>query len=464
MLLDRIKRVYFIGIGGIGMSALARFFRLKGVAVAGYDRTRTPLTDALAGEGIAIHFEDDPDLIPMAFKNNPMEPDSLIVFTPAVPPEHREMGFFREHGYNLHKRSEILGIITKNYKTIAVAGTHGKSSVSAMIAQIFIESGAGCNAFLGAISKSLNSNLALSATSEMAVAEADEFDRSFLQLDPYKAVVTSMDPDHLDIYGNFENLKEGFRLFLNRVRENSDILIKSTLPLQPDPGRNLHVYTYSLDLPDSDFFARNIIPAGLGYRFDLITPEGSIEALMTVVPGITNVENAVAAAAITHLSGTGDDGIRSGLCAFTGLVRRFDLRFSSPDVVYIDDYAHHPNEIKALIHSVRLLYPGRKITGIFQPHLYSRTSDLAEGFARELSQLDELILLDIYPAREKPIEGVDSGLIFGQVGHIPKTRLALADLPEGLAGFKLDVLLTIGAGNIDQLTGPITDYLNHYVA
>ncbi|MFO7616405.1 MAG: UDP-N-acetylmuramate--L-alanine ligase [Bacteroidales bacterium] len=464
MLTNRVKRVYFLGIGGIGMSALARFFRSKGVAVAGYDRTETPLTRALADEGMDIHYEDDPRLIPMAFLNNPSEPETLIVYTPAIPKEHREQEYFLAKGYQLHKRSEILGLITNAYRTVAVAGTHGKSSVSAILTQILLETDQGCNAFLGAISKSLGSNLALSAESDLAVAEADEFDRSFLTLNPTWAVVTSIDPDHLDIYGDYQNLQEGFRSFLNRVRENSDILIKLSLSLVPDPGRNLIVHTYSLDDPRADFYARNIEQEGLGYRFELVRPGEVIHRLQTRVPGITNVENAVAAASVASLVGAGHQAIRNGLLAFEGLVRRFDLRFNRSGVTYIDDYAHHPAEIRALIQSIRMLFPGRKISGIFQPHLYTRTRDLADGFARELSELDELILLDIYPAREKPIPGVDSDLIFNQTNAPVMLKMSKQELPDALSRIDPDVLLTIGAGDIDQLVGPITEYLNRYVA
>lgn len=464
MLTDRVKRVYFLGIGGIGMSSLARFFRSRGVAVAGYDRVETPLTRALTAEGMDIHYVDDPTLIPMAFLNNPSEPETLVVYTPAVPKEHLELEFFVTNGYRIHKRSEILGLLTNAFQTVAVAGTHGKSSVTAMITQILRETEAGCTAFLGAISKSLESNLSLSDDSNLAVAEADEYDRSFLTLNPTWAVITSMDPDHLDIYGDYQHLKEGFRLFLNRVRANSDILIKHSLSLSPDPDRNLSIHTYSLDDPAADYYAQDIQPEGMGYRFDLVGPDLLVRNLQTRIPGITNVENAVAAVTISMLMGASQQVVRKGLLAFEGLVRRFDLRFNRSGVTYIDDYAHHPVEIKALIHSIRLLFPGRKITGIFQPHLFSRTRDLAIDFARELSVLDELILLDIYPAREKPIPGVTSGLIFQHITSPVKYQMSKQEFPQALSEIGPDVLLTIGAGDIDQLVGPITEYLETYVA
>ncbi|MFA6127539.1 MAG: UDP-N-acetylmuramate--L-alanine ligase [Bacteroidales bacterium] len=464
MLLDRIQRVYFLGIGGIGMSSLARFFRSRGIAVAGYDRTKTPLTRTLESEGINIHYEDNPELIPFVIQKHPSEPETLIIYTPAIPKESVELNYLIDNGYLLHKRSEILGLITRNYDSLAVAGTHGKSTVTAMIAQILIESGAGCTAFLGAISKSINSNLVLSDQSRWAVVEADEFDRSFLQLDPMMACITSMDPDHLDIYGNYETLVQGFTDFVNRVRPESKLLIKEGLTLQPDPARKQKVLTYSLDGTGSDFFAANIRQVDMGYRFDLVTPEGKVKDLQTKIPGITNVENAVAATALTHMAGISEAGIRKGIAAFTGLVRRFDVRFNRSGMVYIDDYAHHPNEINALISSIRLLFPDRRITGIFQPHLYSRTRDFAHEFAESLGKLDELILLELYPAREKPIPGVDSKMILDQVNLEAKRLCTKEDLLSVLEQSQPEILLTIGAGDIDQLCEPITKYLEEHVA
>ncbi|MDD4646493.1 MAG: UDP-N-acetylmuramate--L-alanine ligase [Bacteroidales bacterium] len=464
MLLDRIERVYFLGIGGIGMSSLARFFRSRGIAVAGYDRTVTPLTRALESEGISIHYEDNPEEIPFAIRKHPSEPGSLIIYTPAIPKDMKELNYFIDNEYLLHKRSEILGLITRSYESLAVAGTHGKSTVTAMIAQILIESGEGCTAFLGAISKSVNSNLVLSDQSHWAVVEADEFDRSFLQLDPYMACITSMDPDHLDIYGDYKTLVQGFTDFANRVRPESQLLIKQGLTLEPDPRRNQKVLTYSLDNKESDFYARNIQQIGLSYSFDLVTPDGLIKDMLTCIPGITNVENAVAASALTRMAGINTEGIRKGIKAFEGLVRRFDVRFNKGGVIYIDDYAHHPNEINALIKSIRLLFPDKKITGIFQPHLFSRTRDFAEGFAASLGKLDELILLDIYPARELPIPGVDSKMLLGLIDLDKKQLCSKADLVKNLEMVQPEILLTIGAGDIDQLINPITEYLKEHVA
>jgi UDP-N-acetylmuramate--alanine ligase len=464
MLLDRIQRVYFLGIGGIGMSSLARFFRSRGIAVAGYDRTRTPLTRTLESEGINIHYEDNPEQIPFAIQKHPSEPETLIIYTPAIPKDMLELNYFLDNGYLLHKRSEILGLITRNYDSLAVAGTHGKSTVTAMIAQILIESQEGCTAFLGAISKSINSNLVLSDSSRWAVVEADEFDRSFLQLNPFMACITSMDPDHLDIYGNYETLVQGFTDFVNRVKPESQLLIKEGLPLHPDSARKQKVLTYSLDSLDSDYHALNIRQVELGYRFDLATPAGIITDLLTRIPGITNVENAVAASALTLMAGISGDSIRKGISAFEGLVRRFDVRFNRGGVVYIDDYAHHPNEINALVSSIRMLFPGRRITGIFQPHLYTRTRDFAEGFAESLGKMDELILLDLYPARENPIPGIDSKMILDQVGLKSKMICQKEDLIKALQAYQPDILLTIGAGDIDQLCDPIIKYLDEHVA
>lgn len=464
MLLDRIERVYFLGIGGIGMSALARFFRSLGKAVAGYDRTSTPLTRALESEGIGIHYQDDPDRIPFTIRKHPFEPETLVVYTPAIPADLQERLYLEENGYLLHKRSEILGVITRAYDSLAVAGTHGKSSVTAMTTQILIESGVGCTAFLGAISKSLKSNLSLSDTSPFVVVEADEFDRSFLQLDPWMACVTALDADHLDIYGDHKTLVRGFTDFINRTRNKSSLVIKKGLPLQPDPAKNLSVYTYSLDDPDSDFHAVNIRQADLGYSFDMATPQGTLAGMTTRVPGIINVENAVAAAALTTLAGIGPSGIVAGLWAFEGIVRRFDIHFNRSGVVYVDDYAHHPNEIRALVESMRLLFPGRKLTGIFQPHLFSRTRDFADDFARSLSMLDELLLLDLYPAREKPIPGVNSKMLLDKVAGIPATLCSMSDFPGILENRQVEILLTIGAGDIDRLCDPIIKYLDEHVA
>jgi UDP-N-acetylmuramate--alanine ligase len=452
--LDNIERVYFLGIGGIGMSALARYFSVTGKTVAGYDLTSTELTRQLASEGIAIHYEDSPGLIPASFRS---AENTLIVYTPAVPADHTELGYFKEHHYRIYKRSQILGLISRQQKTVAVAGTHGKTTISTMIAYLMVKAGPRCNAFLGGISKNFNSNLVLHAESDWMVTEADEFDRSFLQLFPYAGIVTAMDPDHLDIYGDAGAMIEAFNQFIGQINREGLLLMKAGLPVDHSklPSR---VFSYSLYGP-ADFRADNIRLENRMYHFDLVGPEAILRNLSIEHPGLVNVENAVAATAIAVLLGLDQQKIRSALKTFSGIQRRFDYHVKTKDVVYIDDYAHHPREIEATLRSVRELYPDKKMTGIFQPHLYTRTHDLAEGFAQSLSLLDRLILLDIYPAREKPIQGVTSELIFKGVDIQDKIMCTKEDLMEILRQSEIEVLLTLGAGDIDKYIGPITGLL-----
>jgi UDP-N-acetylmuramate--alanine ligase len=454
--LNQIQNIYFLGIGGIGMSALARYFKAKGNRVAGYDRTPTRLTEQLAGEGIEIHFEDSADLIPPEFRS---VNDTMVILTPAIPTDHHELAFFRENQFHILKRSEVLGHITRNYKTIAVAGTHGKTTVSTMIAHIMAQSGTGCNAFLGGISKNFNSNLVLHPHSNWAVTEADEYDRSFLRLFPYFGVVTAMDPDHLDIYNSINFLHEAFNMFIGQIDRKGYLLIKHGL--KPDklkvPSK---VYTYSLN-DTSDFRADKIHLKNGRYHFDLQCKEFTIQDLSIDHPGLVNVENAVAAASVAALLGIDHQKIRHALGSFSGIQRRFDYQIKTKDIVYIDDYAHHPKEIEATLHSVRELYPDKKITGIFQPHLFSRTRDLAEGFAKSLSLLDRLILLDIYPAREAAIEGVSSELIYRDVDIRDKIMCNKDQLLETLQHLKIEVLVTLGAGDIDKYVIPIKQLLKN---
>lgn len=461
--LEQIKRVYFLGIGGIGMSALARYFVHLGKEVYGYDRTETALTRQLQQEGVAVHYTDDPELIPESFRNLHRIPENLVVYTPAIPGDHREKAALQDMGYNLTKRAEVLGYLSAQYRCLAVAGSHGKSTVSALLTQILIESGEGCNAFLGAISKNLNSNFVASKHSIWSVMEADEFDRSFLKLKPWQTLVTSMDRDHLDIYHDEKDLLEAFTQFLNRAATGSTLILKRGLPLHPDPVLQHRILTYSLDDPSSDYYARVTEPRGLGYLFDLVTPTGSIEDVQTLIPGWINLENAVAAGAMALEAGFAPDAVRAGLAAFKGLNRRFDVQFNRSGKVYLDDYAHHPNEIMALVQSVKKMFPGKKITGIFQPHLFTRTRDLAADFAAALEMLDELVLLDIYPAREEPIPGVSADLISQLINRIPVHRQVKEQWESWLPGLSTDVLVTIGAGNIDQLVKPITQYLEDKV-
>ncbi len=449
-----IRNFYFIGIGGIGMSALARYFRQSGKQVAGYDRTATHLTRQLESEGIDIHYTDNIEEVSTTFLS---DKDTLVIFTPAVPADHSELNYFRNNGFEMLKRSQVLGMISKNFKTVAVSGTHGKTTVSTMISHVMWSAPAGCNAFLGGISKNFNSNLAVNPASNWVVTEADEYDRSFLQLFPHAAVITAMDPDHLDIYGTAEAMNEAFGQFAGQIDREGIALIKYGLP----PGKASlpdRTFTYSLN-GNSDFRAENIRLENGRYHFDMKGPDIRIADLSIEHPGLVNVENAVAAAAITWLVGIEPEHIRKSLYSFSGIQRRFDYRIKTDQLVYIDDYAHHPGEIEATLRSVRELYPQRNVTGVFQPHLYTRTRDLADGFAESLDRLDRLILLDIYPARELPIEGVTSELIFNKVGIKDRRMCSKEELPSLIKDLDLDVLITLGAGDIDKLVEPITEIL-----
>ncbi len=459
---ERIKQVYFIGVGGIGMSALARFFSQAGKFVAGYDRTPTQLTHLLEQEGIQVHFEDDLSKIPASILDADLKAQTLIIYTPAIPPAHAELQYFRSAAYTLMKRAQVLGLISRAYATIAIAGSHGKSTLSSMVAQLFQETPIGCSAFLGAISKNFNSNLVISTTSPWAVMEADEFDRSFLHLDPTLALVTSMDPDHLDVYGAHDQLKLSFTEFLGKVKHQATVIIKYGLDLIPPPENHLTVLSYGFD-ESADYHPMNILPDGMGYSFDLVTPSETIPSCKTSIPGWINIENAVGAAAICLEAGLSAEQIQYGLPSFTGVKRRFDIRFNKNTKLYIDDYAHHPKEIKALCESIRKWFPEKKILGIFQPHLFSRTRDFATEFADELSKLDELILMDIYPAREEPIAGVTSKLIADQLSITAKGILGKKEILNLVKELDWDVLLSIGAGDIDTLVQPIEDALNEVV-
>ncbi|MDP3642980.1 MAG: UDP-N-acetylmuramate--L-alanine ligase [Bacteroidota bacterium] len=453
-----IKQVYFLGIGGIGMSALARYFASKGITVSGYDRTKTELTLQLEEEGISVHYEDDPSLLPAKFYIS----NSLVVYTPAVPSTHQELNALIDRGFNIHKRAEVLGIICNNGRTIAVAGTHGKTSVSTMTAHILKTSELGCAAFLGGISKNYQTNLLLDSTgSEWIIAEADEFDRSFLQLKPELAVITSMDADHLDIYGSHEKVIESFQLFAGNIREGGSLVLKKGLPVGFETEAKYNSYTYSIT-ENAGFCAENIELKDGYYQFDLKTPETRIEKLVLKYPGLLNVENAVAASALALLSGVSPEEIRQALATYSGVKRRFDIQLNNGTFVLIDDYAHHPEELRATIQSVREIYQDRTITGVFQPHLYSRTKDFAEGFARSLDLLDEIVLLDIYPARELPIEGVSSELIFNQIRNKNKILCTKAELQKLAGRFKPGIVIMMGAGDIDTLVEPVKEQLLNY--
>lgn len=453
--INQIENVYFLGIGGIGMSALARYFLFNKKNVAGYDRTESALTKSLEKEGAAIHYTEDINLIPSNFKKS----NTLVVYTPAIPSDHEELTAFKNDEFNILKRSRVLGLITDPLNCVAISGTHGKTTTSTLMAHIFKTANVDCAAFLGGISKNYNTNLLLPENnSPWVVAEADEFDHSFLQLHPYLALITSIDADHLDIYGTREAIVDSFRIFASQVKEGGAFVVKKGLPIKSED--NLHARFYSYALEDkADFYGTNVRLEDYSYHFDLITPNGVICNLILGYPGRMNVENAVGASALALLAGVGEDAIRASLLSFGGVKRRFDYHLKTDKIVYIDDYAHHPKELRATISSVRELYQDKKIMGIFQPHLYSRTRDLSDEFAESLSLLDDLILLDIYPARETPIPGITSKIIFDKVTCSEKTMCTKNELIEVLKNKKPEVLLTLGAGDIDQFINPITQLL-----
>ncbi len=452
--LKNIKQVYFLGVGGIGMSALARWFKHAGFAVSGYDRTETELTKALVAEGIDVHYSDQPEMLASTLDKN----TCLVVLTPAVPAELAERVFLEEYGFFIRKRSQVLGMICDQGKTCAVAGTHGKTTVSTMTAHILKSSKLDCSAFLGGISKNYQTNLLLSAESEWVVAEADEFDRSFLQLHPDFAVVTSMDADHLDIYGDHASILKSFREFVGQVRGGGAVVIKKGLPIRKEDNTAVQHYSYSLK-EDADFCATNVELKAEAYHFDLKHPNGIIRNMQLNYPGLLNVENAVAASALALLSGVGEEEIKAAVATYQGVKRRFDIRHRTNDYILIDDYAHHPEELKATISSVKAMFADRWLTGVFQPHLFSRTKDFASQFAAQLSQLDELYLLDIYPAREKPIPGVNSAMVLEQVALEQKHLVTKDELLQDADGFKQGVILMMGAGDIDLLIEPVAQIL-----
>ena len=461
--------VYFLGIGGIGMSALARYYKHAGAQVAGYDRTPSPLTAELEQEGMDIHYEDDSTLIPPAFTAAPEK--TLVIYTPALPAEHREWNYFKENNYTLIKRSKALGHIAATKTTLAVAGTHGKSTVTTLLAHLLTQAGGGCTAFLGGISKNYHTNLLLSNAPAL-VAEADEFDRSFLQLFPQIAVITATDADHLDIYGDADAVKQAFATFARQVQPGGALILKSGIDMPlPAAAARCRIYRYSLDRP-CDFYASNIRRADNGLsRFDLHLLDTVIPDCTAGIPGWVNIENAVAAAAAACLYISGNPALPSpvahsrraalkeALASFSGVQRRFDIQFNTSRCTYMDDYAHHPEELRAAITSLREVFPQRKITGVFQPHLYTRTRDFAGDFAESLSLLDELILLDIYPAREAPIAGVSSRMIFDRVTIPCKQMCTKNELMNILKTKTPDVLVTFGAGDIDRFVQPIKEWL-----
>lgn len=446
----KYKNAYFIGIGGIGMSAIARYFKFKGLNVAGYDRTESELTDTLQKEGIDVHYVDNVDFIPKDIEN------TLVVYTPAIPHDLKELNYVMDNGYNVFKRSKVLGEITDGERCLAVSGTHGKTTTSTLTAHILDESGEGCSAFLGGISKNYDTNLLMSHTPTVVV-EADEFDRSFLQLHPEIAVITAMDADHLDIYGDLEHVHEAFKAFASQV--SGTIIVKLGLDIT-SKDTNAKILRYHYNDPKADFYARNPQPDKLGYfSFDIVWPGGVIEGVKCGTPGWVNVENSVAAAAICLTYGLKPEAIKHAIGTFQGVKRRLDIHVNTEKISYIDDYAHHPKELSTAISSMRDIFPGRKLTAIFQPHLYTRTRDFADDFATALSKVDKLILLDIYPAREEPIPGVTSEIIFDKVTAPEKVMLHKEELMGYLEKEPVDVLITFGAGNIADFIAPITELL-----
>ncbi|MEI6821751.1 MAG: UDP-N-acetylmuramate--L-alanine ligase [Bacteroidota bacterium] len=450
MNLNDIHKIYFLGIGGIGMSAIARYFLSNGIKIYGYDKTPTKLTSELIAEGIIIHFKEDVESIP--------EDIDLVIYTPAIPKEHLEYKYFLKNNYQIKKRSEILGMITNSNIGIGIAGTHGKTTISTMLASIMKGSSVDCSAFLGGISKNFDSNLLLSNKSNYVVIEADEFDRSFLQLKPQIAIVSSVDADHLDIYGDKNELKKSFEEYINQIKENGILIIKKGIELKYS-NKNISVFTYSLNDINSDYYAINIVIKDGCYSYDLVHPKGIIRDVKLGYPGLHNVENAIAAVSVALNTGVNESEIKEALLNFLGVKRRFDYRLKTEKLVYIDDYAHHPEEIRTCINSVRHLYPDKKLTGVFQPHLYSRTRDFADEFAKSLELLDEVILLDIYPARELPIKGIDSKMLLDKIKIKAKFLYSKDELLNNLLNHNIEVLLTLGAGDIDQLVEPIEKLL-----
>ena len=453
---NTLKSVYFIGAGGIGMSALVRYFLSKGKKVGGYDRTPSELTLKLIEEGANIHYEEAPEKIPSEFKN----PEStLVVYTAAMPEDHILLQYFRKHGFTIYKRAQVLGMLTRSSKGLCAAGTHGKTTTSTMTAHLLHQSPVGCDAFLGGISKNYGTNLLLSDNSSYVVIEADEFDRSFHWLSPYATIITSTDADHLDIYGTEEAYLESFNHYTSLIQPGGALIIREGIRLQPRLQAGVRLYTYSSE--SGDFHAENIRIGGGEIVFDYVSPLGNISDVQLGVPVAINIENGIAAMALAQLGGVSNEDIKTGMASFRGVDRRFDFKIKTDKVVYLSDYAHHPEEIKQSILSMRALYGDKKLTGIFQPHLYTRTRDFYQEFAESLSLLDEVILTDIYPARELPIEGVSSQLIYDNLRpDINKTLCKKEEVIDILKKKEIEVLMTLGAGDIENYAPQICEILN----
>lgn len=455
MNINTLHTIYFLGVGGIGMSALARYFLAQGCKVSGYDKTKTKLTEELCAEGVAIHYEEDENKIPVEIFHQINQ--AIVVYTPAIPKNHKEWLFLQEKNIKCYKRSEILGYISQKYFTIAVAGTHGKTTTSSMIAHVLNQSGVKCNAFLGGISLNFNSNLLLHPEAEMVVVEADEFDRSFLTLTPNIAVVTSLDADHLDVYSNKQQMDNAYKEFVQRINPNGVLITKQAYRTALDAER-LKVLTYSIE-QKADFSMVSKKAVDGNFSVALQTPSEKVNELLIGLPGIHNIENGIATYAVAKELGIDTDLIIKALASYRGVKRRFEFHVKTADLVYIDDYAHHPTELSFTINSIKELFPNKKITGIFQPHLYSRTRDFADEFAQSLSLLDELILLEIYPARELPIKGVSAEMLLEKVTITNKQLVPINEVLNYVENHQPQVLVTLGAGDIDTLVEPISTLL-----
>lgn len=449
------RSVYFVGAGGIGMSALLRYFLKQGYNVGGYDKTPSQLTERLIEEGALIHYEDNVELIPDCFKD---KSNTLVVYTPAIPSTHTELTFFRESGFDIQKRAQVLGTLTKEHHGLCVAGTHGKTTTSTMTAHLLAQSHVGCNAFLGGISKNYGTNYILSDTSDYVVIEADEYDRSFHWLRPYMTVITATDPDHLDIYGTKEAYLESFSKYSSLIKPDGALIIHKNLEMKPQVQNGVKIYEYSHD--EGDFHAENIRIGGGNIVFDFVSPTGVVKDIQLGVPVSINIENGVAAMAMAQLNGVTDEELREGMRTFGGVDRRFDFKIKRDDLAFLSDYAHHPNEIEQSVKSIRELYQDKRIAAIFQPHLYTRTRDFYKDFAKSLSLLDQVYLCDIYPAREAPIPGVTSELIYDNLAEgVGKQMIHKEEIPDIVKKRDFDVLIVLGAGDVDDYVPQITEIL-----
>ena len=453
--MEQIKAVYFVGIGGIGMSAIARYFLSRGLVVAGYDRTPSDLTKALQEEGALVHYEDNVELIPAPCRDRE---STLVVYTPAIPAEHTELTFFRNNGFEIQKRAQVLGTLTRSLKGLCVAGTHGKTTTSSMAAHLLHQSHVDCNAFLGGITKNYGTNYILSQKSPYVVIEADEFDRSFHWLTPFASVITATDADHLDIYGTEEAYLESFSKYSSLILPGGYLILHTGLKMKPAVQEGVTVFTYSRE--DGDFHAENVRIGDGRITFDLVSPLGNIQGIELGVPVSVNIENGIAAMALAQIAGATAEEIRRGMLSFSGVDRRFDFHIKTDKMAYLSDYAHHPEEIRRSLESLRELYQGRRIKAIFQPHLYTRTRDFYKDFAAALSLLDDVCIVDIYPAREAPIPGVTSQLIYDNLKPGIKREMCSKDgILDVVRQGGFDVLVTLGAGDIEDYVQQITDIL-----